>query len=106
MNIPEYNTEPVGIGGSRYYGNGLTGNIDEVRFWNRALTMNEIVANLCREIKGSENGLIAFYQFNEGTAGGNNAGIEVLPDVSSNGNQGDLNGFGLNGFGFRRFFVG
>jgi hypothetical protein len=42
-------------------------------------------------------GLLSYYNFDEGTAGGNNAGITTLYDQTSNGNNGTLNNFALTG---------
>lgn len=76
--------------------NNFTGSIDEVRFWNIALTQNDILTGGGSEICPSSNGLEAYYQFNEGTAGGNNSGITAVPELVS-GNNGTLNGFSLSG---------
>ena len=42
------------------------GQIDEVRIWNRALSIAEIAANKDCELVGDECGLVHYYQFNEG----------------------------------------
>jgi regulation of enolase protein 1 (concanavalin A-like superfamily) len=41
------------------------GEIDEVRIWNHARTQAQIQAYMNCELTGSENGLLAYYQFNE-----------------------------------------
>ncbi len=63
----------------------IEGELDEVRFWDVALTESDIRENMYRELPDptSESNLIAYYQFNE------TSGI-VLPDVSSNSNNGTL----------------
>lgn len=73
------------------------GAIDEVRIWNRALTQQEILANMNCHLSGNEPGLIAYYDFNQGVAGGNNAGVTTLPDLTSNGLNGTLQNFALSG---------
>ena len=73
------------------------GNIDELRFWNRALCEDEINDQMNCELSGTETGLVAYYQFNEGDDGGNNIGITDLPDVTGNGHDGTLNNFILTG---------
>jgi hypothetical protein len=73
------------------------GTIDELRIWNRALPLAEALSNMKCELSLPQNGLIAYYQFNEGIAGGPNPGITVLPDVSLSGNNGALLNFALNG---------
>lgn len=49
------------------------------------------------ELTGSESGLVAYYNFKQGVAGGNNAGVTTLIDLTSNNNDGDLQNFALNG---------
>ena len=57
-----------GIGG--YRGNILnrawTGKIDEVRIYNRALSIEEIQANMHVKLIGDELGLVAYWSFDEG----------------------------------------
>ncbi|MCB9195084.1 MAG: T9SS type A sorting domain-containing protein [Flavobacteriales bacterium] len=43
------------------------GDIAEVRFWNVARTDAEIAAMYDKQLIGNENGLVAYYQFEEGT---------------------------------------
>jgi CubicO group peptidase (beta-lactamase class C family) len=43
------------------------GNIEEIRVWNRALTQQEIHDNMNLELSGTEQGLVAYYRFNEGS---------------------------------------
>ena len=43
------------------------GDIDEVRFWSTARTQEEIIANMNQPLVGSETGLEAYYNLNEGT---------------------------------------
>lgn len=86
------------IGGRVATGAGyFNGIIDEVRIWNIARTVAEIQSTMSQELTGSESGLIAYYNFNQGIAGGNNAGVTTLIDVTSNGFDGTLNGFSLTG---------
>lgn len=59
------------------------GKIDEVRVWDVARTEAEIQQYMSVELSGSETGLVAYYNMNEGT------GL-VLEDVSPNGNTGQL----------------
>ena len=46
--------------------NNMEGFIDEVRIWSVARTQAEIQANMNLELTGSESGLDAYYNFNEG----------------------------------------
>ena len=46
-------------------GKGFYGYIDEVRVWNKGLTLDEIENNHNSYLLGEEEGLIAYYRFNE-----------------------------------------
>ncbi|OYU56650.1 MAG: hypothetical protein CFE25_05335 [Chitinophagaceae bacterium BSSC1] len=67
--------------------------LDELRIWNRALCLSEINNNRTGELTGTQNGLIAYYKFNQGFIGGNNVGITTLTDASGNNNNGTLFNF-------------
>jgi hypothetical protein len=41
------------------------GYMDEVRLWNKALTMSEIRLNMCSKLTGTESGLIGYWRFDE-----------------------------------------
>lgn len=73
------------------------GTMDELRIWNVQRTQAELQANMFTELVGNEAGLLTYYNFNQGTAGGNNAGITTLNDQTSNANHGTLNDFALTG---------
>ncbi|CAF0860022.1 unnamed protein product [Rotaria sordida] len=77
------------------------GRIDEVSLWNRELTAGEVTANMTSSINvATATGLIGYYTFDQGTAGGNNAGITTLIDNSTGGRNGVLtSGFALTGTG-------
>ena len=61
------------------------GNIDEVRVWNIARDQESIQADLYQELNGDEEGLIGYWNFNEGEG-------NTLTDLSENGNDGTING--------------
>ena len=69
--------------------NFFAGAIDEVRVWNTAKTAQEIAANLGVEYNGNETGLAAYYNFNQGAAGGTNTSITTLNNLTTGAN---LNG--------------
>jgi len=73
------------------------GAIDEVRVWNYARTQTEIQNDRNAEFCSVPAGLMAYYQFNEGQAGGSNAGLTNLPDLSGNAYDGSLSNFTLSG---------
>src|SRR4030095_4466688 len=89
------NTNDVFIGSRG--GALFTGKMDEVRIWNLARSQAEIQSDMNCEILTPQNGLVANYHFNQGTAGGNNSGITSLTDASGNVHHGTLNNFSLNG---------
>lgn len=76
--------------------NNFTGEIDELRFWDTALSQNDIITGAGTEICPFSTGLLSYYQFNEGVANVSNTGINNLPEFVS-GNDGTLQGFSLNG---------
>ncbi len=71
------------------------GSMDEVRIWSYARTQAQIIASMNAELTGNEPGLVSYYKFNQGTAGGANAGLTCL--TASKGNTGTLNNFALSG---------
>ncbi len=60
----------------------LKGKMEEVRLWNKVLSLEDILANKGRELTGNEEGLELFYNFNEGHTG------ITIPDNSNNGRDG------------------
>ena len=52
--------------------------LDEVRFWNRPLSQAEIVSSKDQILQGDEPGLVAYYNFEDGT------GSSVLTDKTGN----------------------
>lgn len=64
-------------------GRFFNGNIDEVRIYNVALTSEEIMADICSPLTGSEAGITGYWPMNEGS------GTTVV-DESENSNDGTL----------------
>ena len=82
--------------------NGATGvtdpaamTLDELRIWKRALTESEISENMVCELDNNADGLVAYYRFNQGSDGADNAFTTYLLDMTGNGNTGTLLNFGL-----------
>lgn len=75
----------------------FVGNIDEVRLWTRALTVDEIMNNMNCELGNTQTGLLAYYKFNQGIGNGNNSNSISLVDSSGNNYSGNLIGFTLDG---------
>ena len=95
--VPAY-TETIQQIGTFNGGNYFNGIIDEVRIWNTARSAAQISANMSCALNGTEPGLIAYYNFNQGAQGGNNAGKTVLNDLVGNCPQnGTLVNFALSG---------
>jgi len=78
-------------------GRAWNGQLDEVRFWNRALLQTEIQNNMNCQLTGSENGLIAYYRFNQGYIDADNTSVTSLTDLSGNKHTGTLTNFALTG---------
>lgn len=77
----------------QWVGRYFPGRIDEVRIWNVARSQVDIQAGMNNEICTTDPSLKAYYRFNGGVAGGNNAGQITLADESGNGNNGTLINF-------------
>jgi Ni,Fe-hydrogenase III small subunit len=90
------NPQPLTIGYASGYTQGTIGKIDEVRIWNRERTQPEILSGLFNGI-ASQSGLVAYYNFDEGTAQGSNSSVTTLVDRSGNNNYGTLGNFSLSG---------
>ncbi|MBI3502183.1 MAG: DUF1573 domain-containing protein [Bacteroidetes bacterium] len=69
------------IGGESCCGNYFSGLIDEVRIWNVTRTQSQITSTMGRRLFGNEAGLVAYYNFDNGT----------VTDLSSGGHNGTLN---------------
>lgn len=86
------------IGKSNWGGDPIANAVfDELRIWNTARTQAEIQSSMNTELAGNETGLVAYYNFNQGVAGGINTGVTSLIDKTVNGYNGALNNFTLNG---------
>ncbi|MGE0076239.1 MAG: PKD domain-containing protein [Bacteroidales bacterium] len=84
--------------GRRSEGNyPFSGIIDEVRVWNTALTQAEIITDMSNSLTGSETGLYMYYNFNQGTAEGDNSSVTTLTDATATANNGTLTNFALTG---------
>ncbi len=82
---------------SSTYQQHFNGSLDEVRIWNTARTQAEIQANMFNNISASSAGLVAYYDFDNGTSGGTNTGLTTLTDRTTNANTGTLTNFALTG---------
>ena len=83
LNVAQ-NNDPLKFG-SDYSSRFFDGKIDEVRIWNIARASDEISNYMDSTLSGTENGLVAYYGFNEGS------GI-ILNDLTGNGHNGTVVG--------------
>jgi len=78
------NNAPVTIGrtgpSAQFY---FPGEIDEVRIWDSALSLTQIVANMRVSLSGTTPGLVGYWQFNEGQG-------TTTADATGRGNNGTL----------------
>jgi Leucine-rich repeat (LRR) protein len=97
-----YHPNPVNYDGNQflrlgkhgYGGRNWSGEMDEVRLWRKALCQTEIQARLNCELSGTQNGLLGYYKFNQGTVGCDNTAETVLKDETGQHN-GTLKNFSL-----------
>ncbi|HYV92354.1 MAG TPA: MopE-related protein [Chitinophagales bacterium] len=73
------------------------GSMDEIRIWNRGLSQSEIQEHMNCTLSGSQSGLVAYYQLNQGIVGGDNSSETSAQDSSGNNNNATLINFALNG---------
>tara|TARA_R110002051_G_scaffold128399_3_gene202120 strand:+ start:213 stop:4445 length:4233 start_codon:yes stop_codon:yes gene_type:complete len=73
------------------------GILDEVRVWNKALSATTINQIKNKIVPLNADGLVAYYNFNQGIANGNNSSITSLIDKTSNSLDGTISGFAKTG---------
>ena len=73
------------IGGTGQQGDWFDGLIDEVSVWNIGLTQSQIEEVMNNGLNGNEEGLVGYWDFNEGSG-------TTVTDQSGNGNDGTVNG--------------
>lgn len=90
---------PVSIGTSFYPAGSwpFHGQMEEVRFWSGERSAEQLNMHMNMELEGTEAGLLAYYDFNEGTPFGSNADLTSINDKTSNGHDGTLYGFAKSG---------
>jgi gliding motility-associated-like protein len=93
---PQTNTFPLIVGHGTIH-NYLKGSLEDVRVWNIARTVSQIQQGMYNSIDGNETGLVAYYDFNQGIASGNNTTITTANDKSLNALNATLTNFGKTG---------
>ncbi len=97
-NVPQVlNGNIIRLGSFDDGANVFNGRMDEVRIWDRALTICELQYNKDAELAIGQTGLVAYYKCNQGTANQDNGGEIDLIDSTSNGYDGAIINFQLNG---------
>ncbi|MEM6298190.1 MAG: LamG-like jellyroll fold domain-containing protein, partial [Bacteroidota bacterium] len=96
------NNPDVWIVGRRWDGaatsaNVMRGQIDEIRIWNDVRTCSEILTYKDAELTGTEDDLVAYYNFNQGLVNQDNSSETTLTDLSPNNFNGTLQRFTLAG---------
>jgi hypothetical protein len=103
LEVSQNTTVPVNTSGTGLFigrrndgVNYFTGDIDELRVWNVVRSQSEIDSFKNVELCTTPPGLIIYFNFNQGTAGGNNSGLTTLNNQVG-ANNGTLNNFTLSG---------
>ena len=93
------NTDPLKIGQDYSVDNSrlFNGDIDEIRIWNTARTLQQITAAKDAPLVGNESNLVLYYNFNQGTRGGDNTATTTIANLAPTTLTGTLSGFALNG---------
>lgn len=75
------------------------GRIDEIRVWNKVRNPQQLLDSKdCKWSDSDRDGLVAYYNFQDGAAGANNSGeFKLLNKAKGNIHDGDLKYFRLNG---------
>lgn len=63
--------------GSRGPNAHFEGEIEELKIWHRALSLNEIRTNMCQNLTGANTDLMAYFKFNEGN------GVQVQSEIAT-----------------------
>lgn len=82
--IKDHSEYSFHIGNTRAFNRAFNGQIDELRFWDIALSPEEIASRMETYLEGDEEGLVAYWSMNEA----NGVAIE---DLSGHNNHGYIN---------------
>jgi hypothetical protein len=85
------------LGSSQLPSTVFKGSLDEVRIYNAALTQAQIQADMRNTSAALPANLVAYYNFDQGTASGDNTGLISLTDQSGSYRTGKLYNFDLSG---------
>ena len=79
------NDESLDIGINWDFSDTFNGNLDNIQIWNISLSQEEIQGYITCLPAGNEQGLVGYWNFEEGSG-------ETVFDLSPNGNNGTING--------------
>lgn len=87
------------MGGPQNIGVYFNGTLDDIRIWNYVRTAQQISGSMNTEMLGSETGLVAYYNFNQGKPNVSNTGVTTLFNETSSLTtyNGTLTNFALSG---------
>lgn len=77
--------------------NSFLGAIDEVKIWSIERSQTQIASDMNENLCTPLTGLVAYFNFNQGTAGGTNTGLITLTNQANSTNNGTLHNFSLSG---------
>ena len=83
--------------GSNAINEDFVGSIDEVRIWSVTRSLTAIQSSMNCTADQESPGLLAYYNFNEGTPAGTNSGNTTVHDVTGHNYNGTLLNFSLSG---------
>lgn len=63
--------------------NYFNGTLDDIRIWNFVRTQSQIQSTMNTELVGTESGLVAYYNFNQGISNATNTGVSTLYNETS-----------------------
>ncbi len=79
--------------------NYFNGTLDDIRFWNFVRTQPQIQSTMNTELVGTESGLVAYYNCNQGVSNATNTGISTFFNETSTLStyNGTMSNFALSG---------
>ena len=83
--LPDHSSIPLYIGDRYDFNRPFVGLIDEVRFWDEIRSETEITENLFTNLSDSEDNLVGYWKFDEGSGA-------IAEDGSLNSNDGTIHG--------------
>ncbi|GAB3876197.1 hypothetical protein GCM10028824_33470 [Hymenobacter segetis] len=92
---PIATAEPLWLGRSAAYSQPFYGRLDEVRLYNAALTPAQVLADMTSTSAAVPASLLAYYNFDHGTAGGANTAYPTVANQAADAAHGTLTNFNL-----------